>query len=177
MAFALAFAGKIGSGKTALTTALAQALECKRASFGDYVRQVVESRALEQTRENLQRIGTEILEHDRFAFCDAVLRHAGWKRGDGLLIDGLRHLETIDPLQQLVDPARLKLVYIEISDGTRLERLQARGEGNPDALAVAEAHSSEKQVAGILAPRADLIVDGGDPIYENVRRVLEWLRA
>jgi len=177
MAFALAFAGKIGSGKTAMTTALAQALECKRASFGDYVRQVVNSRALEHTRENLQKIGTELLEHDRSAFCDAVLRHAGWIRGDGLLIDGLRHVETIDPLQQLVSPATLKLIYIEISDSMRLERLKARGEGNPVALAVTEAHSSEKQVGAVLAYRADLIINGDDSIRENVHRVSKWIQT
>jgi dephospho-CoA kinase len=174
MAAVLAFAGRMGSGKTTLTTALARALGCKRASFGDYVRHVVAARGLEQTRENLQRIGTELLEQDRLGFCRAVLQYAGWVPGEVLVIDGLRHSETIDLIQQLVSPLRLRIVYLAIDDDTRLERLGARGEGEREALLSAEAHSSEQQVTSILARRAHLTVDSGIPVQECVRRVMEW---
>jgi dephospho-CoA kinase len=174
MAMVLAFAGRMGSGKTTLTTALAEALGCRRASFGDYVRHVVKALSLEQSRENLQRIGTELLEQDRLAFCNKVLLHSGWKPGDALVLDGLRHAETVDLMRQLVSPLMLKIVYIEIDDDIRLKRLEARGEGEGEALALAQAHSSEQQVTSILAELADLTVDGSEPVQESVRRIVEW---
>jgi dephospho-CoA kinase len=176
MAVVLAFAGRMGSGKTTLTTAVAEALGCKRASFGDYVRHVVKTRGLEQTRENLQTTGTELLEQDRPGFCSNVLRHSGWIPGEALVIDGLRHAETIDLIRRLVSPLRLRIVYLEIDDDTRLERLKARGEGEREALSLAEAHSSEQQVTSILAKRADLTIDCGDSVEESVRRVAEWVQ-
>ena len=177
MAAVLAFAGRIGSGKTTLTTALAEALGCKRASFGDYVRYVVNARGMPATRENLQRIGTDLLEHDKLVFCDAVLRYSGWTPGTSLVIDGLRHAETIDLICQLVSPLKFRIVYLEIDEDTRLERLGLRGEGGREALSLAESHSSEQQVISILARRADLIVDGGNSIQESVHRIVEWIRS
>jgi dephospho-CoA kinase len=174
MAAVFAFAGRMGSGKTTLTTALAEALGCRRASFGDYVRHVVNARGMEQTRENLQRIGTELLEQDRLAFCNRVLLYSGWKPGDALVLDGLRHAETIDLIRQLVCPLMLKIIYLEIDDDIRLKRLEARGEGEGEALVLAEAHSSERQVTSILAGQADLTIDSSEPVQESVRRIVEW---
>jgi dephospho-CoA kinase len=174
MAVVLAFAGRMGSGKTTLTTAVASVLRCKRASFGDYVRHIVTARGLEQTRQNLQEIGTELLEQDKLQFCSDVLHHAGWTPGEALVIDGLRHAETIDLIRKLVSPLRLKIVYLEVDDDIRIERLRARGEGERDVLSLAEAHSSEQQVASILARQAHLIIDSIAPVQECVRRVVEW---
>jgi dephospho-CoA kinase len=172
----LAFAGRMGSGKTTLTIALAKALGCKRASFGDYVRHIVKARGIEQTRETLQKIGTDLLQQDRLAFCSEVLRHAGWTPGDALVIDGLRHAETINLIQQLVSPLKLRIVYLRVDDAIRLERLRARGEGEREMLSLAESHSSEQQVTSILARRANLTIDGGDSVEESVRRVVEWMQ-
>ena len=177
MVAVLAFAGRMGSGKTTLTTALARAFGCKRASFGDYVRHVVKARGFEQTRENLQKIGTELLEQDRLRFCSDVLHHAGWTPGEALVIDGLRHAETISLIRQLVSPLGLRIIFLEIDDDIRLERLEARGDGEREALSLAEAHSSEQQVISVLARQADLIIDSGDSVQESVRRVVEWARC
>ena len=174
MAVVLAFAGKIGSGKTTVTTALATALGCKRASFGDYVRHVTASLNLEQTRENLQRIGSELLKQDRIGFCDAVLRYSGWTPGETLVLDGLRHAETIDPIRRLIRPAELKIIYLEIDDDTRLNRLCLRGDGDQSSLTAAESHSSELQVRSELTSRADLVINSSASVSDNVNRVIEW---
>src|SRR5579859_1042107 len=159
----VAFAGKIGSGKTTLTTALAEFLKWPRASFGDYVRTAVRERGLPQTRYNLQRVGTELLHNDIGKFCKSVLLSSGWNGNQSLIIDGLRHTETIDVIREIVLPATLKIVFISISDNTRLQRLKNRGEGNADAIEDADRHSSEQQVASVLRGCADLLVDGCKP--------------
>lgn len=175
MAFVVAFAGKIGSGKTTISTAVSQALECKRASFGDYVRHVVSRQGLQLTRENLQRVGTEVLEADRFDFCRNVLAYSGWSQGESLVIDGLRHSETIPLLNQLVWPVELRIVYMDIDEQSRVERLGTRGEDCIPAFTSADAHSSEQQVATTLRSVADVIVDGRQPIQNCVASVLEWM--
>lgn len=177
MAFVLAFTGKIGSGKTTLTAALARELGCRRASFGDYVRHIVSNRGLEQTRENLQMIGTELLEANLRGFCSAVLRHSGWGQGEALVIDGLRHVETINPIQDLISPARLKIISVAIDEDTRLARLGLRGDGDKKALSLADSHSSEQQVGSILLKKADLVIDGNDPVSENVSRIMAWIKC
>jgi dephospho-CoA kinase len=174
MAFAVAFSGKIGSGKTTISTAVSQSLGCKRASFGDYVRHIVSERGLELTRANLQRVGTEILEADRFEFCKNVLLYSGWSQGESLVIDGLRHSETISPLNQLVSPAQLRIVYVDIDERSRFERLGIRAEVY-SALLLADAHSSEQQVTTTLQDVAEMTLDGRKPIEDCVATVLEWM--
>lgn len=175
MGFVVAFAGKIGSGKTTISTAVSHALGCKRASFGDYVRHVVSKRGLELTRENLQRIGTEILEADSFEFCKNVLEYSGWSQGESVVIDGLRHSETIPLLNQLVDPERLRLVYLDVDEESRCARLGIREQRHMAALVSGDAHSSEQQVATTLRNMADVVVDGRKSIEDCVAAVVEWM--
>lgn len=176
MAFVVAFAGKIGSGKTTVSTAVSHALQCKRASFGDYVRHIVSTRRLEPTRENLQRVGTEVLEANTYEFCKSVLAYSGWCRGESLVIDGLRHAETIPIINRLINPDRLWIVFMDIDEETRFGRLGIREDSRATlALASADAHSSELQVASILQQTADMVLDSRKPIDDCVRSVLEWM--
>ena len=175
MTFVIAFAGKIGSGKTTISTAISKVLGCKRASFGDYVRQVASRRGLECTREILQYVGTEALETDKLEFCKNVLEYSGWSQGEPLVIDGLRHSETIPLLNQLVSPAQLRIVYMDIDEQSRFERLGIHGEVQMEVLTLADAHSSEQEAATILHNIADVIVDGRKPIENCVAAVLEWM--
>jgi dephospho-CoA kinase len=175
MVFVVAFAGKIGSGKTTLSTAISRATGCKRASFGDYVRHVVSTQGLETTRETLQRVGTEILTANPLDFCKNVLAHSGWISGESLVIDGLRHSETIPLLNDLFSPLKLQIVYIDIDELLRFARLGVKGDREAAAQAVADSHSSEQQVATTLRDIADLIVDGRSPIQDSVAQVLGFL--
>jgi dephospho-CoA kinase len=49
------FSGRIASGKSAISKALAADIGCRRVSFGDYVRKVAAERGLAPTREALHR--------------------------------------------------------------------------------------------------------------------------
>ena len=175
MAIVLAFAGKIGSGKTTITKALADALGCSRTGFGDYVRQVVATRGLPQTRANLQIVGTELLEEDLHGFCRAVLFNCGWSPGETLVIDGLRHAETIDPIRDLVSPVPLRIIFVDVEEKVRLERLIGRADRDDQPAAQMDAHSSEQQVNSNLRERADLIIQGTDPVQDNIRKILDWI--
>jgi dephospho-CoA kinase len=176
MAMVVAIAGKIGSGKTTLTKSLANELGWPSASFGDYVRSAATARGLTESRKNLQELGTLLLRSDPHAFCSDVLANAPWQAGESLIIDGLRHAETVPILRELVAPAVLKVVLIEISEHTRLNRLIARGDGDASAIAVIEEHSSEHQVGSVLRALADLIVGGDRPRSVIVSELTNWIR-
>ncbi len=176
MLLAIAFAGKIGSGKTEITTALAKALDWPRASFGDYVRHMVRERGLEQTRENLQVVGTELLRQSPREFCRAVLLFSGWRPGANLLIDGLRHSETVGILTVLVAPARLKIVFLAISEATSAQRLQHREGWNQGAIANVESHSSESQVSSVIRNLADVEINGERSVEQVKGEILEWIQ-
>lgn len=176
MAIAIAVAGRIGSGKTTVTKSVALSLGWPRASFGDYVRAVAKERGLPQTRTQLQELGTSLLRSDPPQFCAAVLHHSGWRLGENLIIDGLRHAETIPIIRGLVAPAPLKIVLISVPEETRLKRLAARGDGDKDSVASVEAHSSEQQVASALGDFADFIVNGDHSVEAVAQGLCEWIR-
>jgi dephospho-CoA kinase len=171
----IAFAGKIGSGKTTITKSLADVLGWSRASFGDYVRKVVRERGLEETRVVLQRVGTELLRADPRDFCRSVLLSAGWRTGQDLLIDGLRHAETIEIIRQLTQAETFRIVFVRIKEEVRLQRLEGYEENVPSYRATVEAHSSEAQVTSNLAESATLVVDNDGPLQATISEILKWM--
>ena len=170
----LAFSGKIASGKSTLSEEVAQALQWKRASFGDYVRTVAKSEGLEPSREVLQDLGASLATKPE-EFCRAVLTHYGWQSGEPLVIDGLRHKEILDALRRIVAPLEVRVVYLEIDDQRRHERLMQEEHVDEKKLSQVEAHSTEKQVANVLPNLADLTVSADRPVDDLVRDIVTWV--
>jgi cytidylate kinase len=75
---AVAFAGRLGAGKSSLSTVLAANMKWKRVSFGDFVRSVAAARGIEPSRQVLQDIGAELESLDTLTFCRNVLEGGGW---------------------------------------------------------------------------------------------------
>src|SRR5690242_7997878 len=100
--FVVALSGRIGSGKSALASRLAQCLGCERVSFGDYVRAAALAKGLEPTGENLQLVGAALVEAGWEPFCRAVLAQAPWQPGQPLVVDGVRHVDALAHLKRLV---------------------------------------------------------------------------
>jgi len=123
----LAFAGRIASGKSTLSMNVARALSWPYVSFGNYVRQVAWSKGLVCSRQVLQNIGATLIDQGWDRFCRAVLSQVDWDPGQPLVIDGIRHVEAIDMLRQLVAPSKLLLVFVAVSELERKGRLRQRG--------------------------------------------------
>lgn len=169
----IAFSGGISSGKSTLSTAVANALGCPRVAFGDYVRKIAELRGLELSRENLQGLGESLLEKDLNQFCAAVLAQAPWKPGNPLVVDGVRHAEVAEALKALVSPSGLRLIYVNTDDRERQQRLRKTVKAKK-SIKQLERHSTEVQVKRILQDLADLIVDGSKPPEQLVGEVVNW---
>jgi dephospho-CoA kinase len=172
----IGFSGKIGSGKTTISSGLARSMGCHRVSFGEYVRGVVCQRGLLESREVLQSVGESLLMKDAEGFCRAVLAQANWECGHSVVIDGVRHRQVVDVLRRLVAPMRFVLVFVVADDQLRDSRLTARGGGASMSIEQIESHSTEREVTGELQALADIQVDASLPIEEiilKIRKVVE----
>ena len=172
----LTFSGPIGSGKTTLSTRVAQFLEWKYVSFGDYIRDIAHQRGLGESREALQRLGASLIEEEGWDnFCNSVLAQVNWAAGQNVVLDGIRHVQALDSLREITKPSEVFLVLLELL-GPELEARQASRDVI-DHLSQFEAHSTEDQVNTVLPQKADLIVDGRRPVEDLVYEVVQWVRT
>jgi dephospho-CoA kinase len=172
----LAFAGRIASGKSTLSTSVAQVLGWPRVSFGDYVRQVARHRGLEESRTVLQELGAALIAQGWEAFCRTVLGQVAWEPGQPLIIDGIRHAEALMVLRQLVTPSELRLVFITVNEPTRTARLRQRESPDGETLQRIEEHTTEAQVGTVLPDIADFLVDGTRPQEELQQDIVRWVQ-
>jgi len=172
----LAFSGGIASGKSTLSAAVAQSLGWPRVSFGAYVRKQAEYRGLEISRETLQEIGSSLIQEGWRQFCQNVLAQATWKSGQPLVVDGIRHVEAVDELQRLVNPAQLRLIFIDLPESTRRERLHQRDLAEHEAFERIESHPMEVETRSILPRLADLVLDGSQPTAHIVSEIEGWIK-
>lgn len=169
----LAVAGALGSGKTRLSTAVAQQLGWSQGGFGDYVRAVALARGEPDTRAHLQVLGEALTQEGWPTFCAAVLQWARWIPGRDLVLDGVRHIEVLDTLRTVCAPDTVALVYLFVPAPVRGDRLARRDGLGPVDLKRAEAHSSETQGAQ-LRQRADLELDGTCAVEQLAAQVIDW---
>jgi ribosome-binding protein aMBF1 (putative translation factor)/dephospho-CoA kinase len=172
----IGFAGRIGSGKSTLSNEVAKRLGWRRASFGDYLRTLAKSSGLDdKSREVLQGLGSSLIEKGVDDFCRAVLTHYGWNAGEPLVIDGIRHAEVLESLRKLVAPLDLRVVFLDVEEGKRLERLKAQDERIVENLELVEKDSTEQQVKGLLPDLADLRLSSDRPVPELAATLVKWI--
>ncbi len=169
------FSGKIGSGKSEVSSALASRLAWPRASFGDYLRSVARSQGLPESREVLQRLGESFVAGDIRQFCRNVISEAGWTPGHGLIVDGIRHAAAAATLREIVAPQQFLLVLVEVPDPIREDRLLQNG-AERESLRKLELHSTELQISSDLPHMADLKIDGTQEPLNLVNEIIEYVR-
>lgn len=175
---AVGFAGPIGSGKTTIAVQVHQILGGVYVSFGDYVRSEAARRQLGGEREVLQDLGEQLIAEKGWTeFCRSTLASCAWQPGVTAVIDGIRHVEVVRELRQLVWPQPLTLVFVDLNLEDRMNRIARTKLPDISTLERLEEHSTERQVAGVLAELADFTVDGGNPTARTVADIVAWLAA
>lgn len=172
----IVFSGAIGSGKSSLSQAVATRLGLSRVGFGDYVRMKAGQRGVPQTRESLQEVGASLIRAGWHQFCSSVLSQSGWKVGQSLVVDGVRHVEALQSLKRITAPSQVVLVFIRLSESERRSRLAQAGTPNAP-LSQWESHSTENQVEATLPVIADLIIDGSLSLNEGALKVEQYVRS
>ena len=173
----IGFSGRIASGKSTLSVAVANALQVPRVSFGDYVRHLAEYMGLDMDeRSILQDIGRLLAQHPR-EFCGKVLAQADYQPGQPLVIDGIRHLEIVDELRVQIAPAELKLIFVEAEERTIKARLSQEGKHHNDILRL-ELDPTETQVKITLRDLADIKLrnDGVSSSEDTLKEILRGLK-
>ena len=173
----LGFAGRIASGKSSISTAVANSLSLPRVSFGNYVRHLAEYIGLDPNdRTTLQDVGNFLVGYPR-AFCTNVLNQARYQPGERLIIDGIRHKEIVDELRLLVAPAAFVLIYVAANDET-IERRIREERKSIDDIHRLEQDATEAQVKSVLAEIADIRIVNDDNLSREdvVEEVLRSLK-
>lgn len=172
----LGFAGAIGSGKSTISSAVAEACGLSRVSFGDYVREQAKERGLDSiTREALQAVGSSLISEGWVPFCKSVLAMAQWKQNQSLVIDGIRHVEAVETLRMLVAPTPFRLIFLLTNEETRHARLLRRGIVYGEKQRQIEAHPTEKEVHTLLSSVADYCIYADGTRNEVIARILAHL--
>jgi dephospho-CoA kinase len=159
-------AGPIASGKTTIGRKLADSLGIPFGSFGRVIRMIAQSKGISESRENLQRLGQQLVERDPVQLCREVLNDVGWQPGMPVVIDGFRHLSIVDALRKLVRPVAFRLVYVDIDLRTELARTSL----SDAAIRQYRADPTEIQVPD-LKNLADFCVSGTSPVNQVVGEI------
>lgn len=175
MSLLLCFSGAIGSGKSSVSTAVAQALGWQRTGFGDYLRREIAKHGGDlDSRQALQELGQQRVDSDPTAFCRDVLAAGGFSPGASFVVDGIRHVDIFNVLTEVSEPASAKLIFLQAGDNTRAARVGTR----PDAkdFGRASEHRVEAELRDALPSRADSIVNAEQSLDEVVADCLELVR-
>ncbi|HEX3426394.1 MAG TPA: hypothetical protein VHT30_09695 [Acidimicrobiales bacterium] len=167
------FAGRIASGKSVVSKAVANHYSVDRVSFGDAVRLEARRRGLDGSRVALQDLGDELIGDGWDVFCSLVIRQADWHGDSMLIVDGLRHLGAVDALRRLASPSRLYLVFIDTASDRRKTWLADRGVMELEALG-ADRHHNEGEIDAVMH-EADLVVANDVDLNKVVSRVIQSL--
>jgi dephospho-CoA kinase len=175
MSLLLCFSGQIGSGKSSVSTAVAEAFGWRRTSFGDYLRdEVARSGGDPNDRGALQDFGQRRVDGDPVAFCRDVLAAGGFQPGGDFVIDGVRHARIFEILGDVSAPTQAKLLFLSAQDSARLQRVGARADA--EDFARASEHRVEAELREALPRLAAVVVDANQPLERVVSDCLNLVR-
>src|SRR4051812_45764688 len=117
----IALSSRIGAGKSTIARAVSGRLGWPRVSFGDYLREAARKRMIQESRATLQELGEFLVKQDAAGFTKALLSQVDFK--SGVVVDGVRHMEILHALENLVAPLPLHLIYVETDEQVRIQRL------------------------------------------------------
>lgn len=174
----IALTGQSGSGKSSLARELARRLPAHAVSFGAFVRAQAKQRGGGLDVPSLQALGQALIDElGTEEFVRQVMTQAASDEPVAddddcvIVLDGVRSREVWQAVQQLAK--RSVLVYLDVDQQTRSERIADRGSVDLTELQQAAAHPMEAKVPE-LQTDADLILRPSD-LDDWVARVMKLL--
>lgn len=180
MSLLLCFSGQIGSGKSSVSAAVAEALGWRRTGFGDYLRSEIRRLGGDpDERKALQELGQMRVDEDPVAFCRDVLAFGGFQQAEGFVIDGIRHTSIFEILAALSEPSQARLLFLDARETTRITRVRTRRDAQD--FHRASKHRVEAELGSGLPQRADGTVSADQPFDRVVSSCLNlvqrWLQG
>lgn len=160
--------GSIAAGKTTWANRLAERLHLRTASFGDYLRKQLST----SDRNVLRKAGAQLVSRDPAAFARSVLDDAGWRPGESIIVDGIRHVSVVEALREIARPGGVVIFFADVNSSERLNRVRQRGDKSQ--LAQLDADSTEEDLPR-LRELADIVVDSDVSLDEAIARINKHL--
>ena len=175
MSMLLCFSGEMGSGKSSVSSTVAEKLGWRRAGFGDYLRSEITRLGGDPTdREALQDLGQNRVHDDPAGFCRDVLRAGGFLPGDDFVIDGVRHVRIFEILAEVSAPSQARLVFLGAIETNRIARVEARVDARD--FARASTHRVEAELRTALPQQADGLVNADRSLDHVVSDCLDLVQ-
>ena len=106
------------------------------------------------------------------------LETGGWKQGEPVVIDGIRHVQVLNVFRELVAPVPLLFVFLDAGEQARNERLNRRDKSNTESLAVAESRPRNTTSYQVLPALSNMTLSNDEGAEDElVRRIENRLRA
>lgn len=172
------FAGRRGSGKSTIGETVATRLTWPFASFGAWIRKIARSRGLPEADVSvLQDLGASLVATDLRGLCLGCLGDGGWRSGMPAIVEGVRHAAAIPVLTDLASPLPFVLIYVDLNEAIREERLAARDGVAADKIVLYDTHSTEVDSKSRLRAMANLVVEGDSDPGRLADEVVAWCKA
>jgi hypothetical protein len=175
MSLLLCFSGQIGSGKSSVSIAVADALGWRRTGFSEYLRgEIIRRGGDPNDREALQDLGQGRVDDDPVTFCRDVLSAGGFVPAADFVIDGVRHVRIFEILAEVSLPSQARLLFLGALETTRIGRVKGRADAQD--FTRASTHRVEAELREALPQRADGIVNADQAFDRVVSDCLELVR-
>ncbi len=173
---AVALSGSFGSGKTTLATALSRKLGWKQAAFGKFIRYQAKIRGYNPNkREDLQKVGSILIKKGWLKFCKDVLHYGGWKIGEPVIINGIRHVQAIKTLRKILSPMKIVHIYLDLNRQEQRKRLFKSDKKTLINLGRLEKDKTECEVRSKLPLVADKILRADIKKGQLVNKITELI--
>jgi dephospho-CoA kinase len=173
----IGMAGKIGAGKSEVSSRLSQRHGFDVSAYSDVIREYLADSQIAVDRASMQKAGQYLIDTRGVeTLSELVLERM---RGAKFVIDGIRHRRVVDYLRQR--PGSLfKLVFVAASISTRLARVNSRrkfrGEGELTLQQLMELESDPTEVeVDSLMSLADVTIDTESALEDMRRSVDNWI--
>lgn len=166
--------GTIGTGKSVVAGFL-QEKNFKILKFSDSVREILEEKKLQATRENMQLIGAELRQkHGQGALGKILREKIENDLAENYCLDGARNPEEILEIKKLPN---VKVIGVTVPMQTLIERIQKRQRDLDKAETPAEIREKIEIELGTLPSPAHFNIQGcldiADIIIENTGTIAD----
>ena len=180
MKAAIVICGRIGSGKSTVSTMLASGLSIQVVSFGDYVRQMARRGGRQANRSTLQNLGDCLYQRlGASGLLQGTLEVAGIANDATVIFDGVRHIDVLSAIR--LRAGKTVAIYLDASPEVRYQRRRFQGHTSLSwqEFEAIDSHSVEGEISD-LAELCDFVIDASQPLsflHGNLPRELFTLDA
>jgi len=128
--YIIGLSGEMGSGKGTIAHYLVDRYGFVSLRMSDMLRDIVHRLHISETRENISQVSKMVRDTFGQDIMSHVIAEDARTSQENIVVDGIRRREDIEHLRALDN---FFLVYIEVDEGIRYERLVARNENRGDA--------------------------------------------